>query len=447
MKVRVDCKQLGIFACYFVLLMILGIFVRDVPEHGDLFSFTIPQMIETVPMGDSRSFGEGALDIVNHGWLTEDNIYIFKVWPPGFVFLEVAIIKIFGEDAPFMLVLLCLISVLLAFFMLKLYRTLSFWIPSKLAFILPMTLFAFPLTRYFFLQSYGLMLGENFAIAFFMLGVLYLLSAVQEQKQKDLIFAGIFIALAAYFRSQFELFLQALIWSGLLYCLFCHFFYKNKPTTQEKQKAKELMRGILTFIIVSVIVTLPWRAYRLIELGKMSWVHTGKITYYLAVTSPEKAGVLNRDGMGNLTCIIDPSTCDDNKNAKMNTIKTYLTNMPQWYALKLSVIDKFWFSPLVNRGGMNEPPTVADYVANSLFLFALIFSLAMCYVLRKSKFFPVLVALNFSIMSMYFVIITLVHYEFRYFYFIKIYALIMAILSATIFVNERKGNRIGADPD
>ena len=147
--------------------------MRDAPYQPDAFSITLLQLIKaSTEMGDPGSFATAAIDIAENGWISNSNKWIFDLWPPGFILLEAFILKLLGSDAPVVLILQILAAALFSVVLLLLYDFLIETFNSKIAFLLPLAIFAFPVSRVFLLQPTGVTLGESFSIGFFLISIL-----------------------------------------------------------------------------------------------------------------------------------------------------------------------------------------------------------------------------------------------------------------------------------
>ena len=146
-------KSLWVGAVYFLTLLGIALWVRDIPNQPDVFNTTLQQLINTsAAMGDPASFATAAIDVAENGWISRVNSWIFTLWPPGFILLEALILKVLGPEAPVLLVLQILAAVLFSIVLTLLHNSLSESLKSKAVFILPLLIFAFPVSRVFLLQ-------------------------------------------------------------------------------------------------------------------------------------------------------------------------------------------------------------------------------------------------------------------------------------------------------
>jgi hypothetical protein len=421
---------------YFVLLLLMAIWARDIPGQFDASHMTLQGVIQTSTMGDPASFAKAALDIAENGWLSSSNDWIFNLWPPGFVLLEALIVKLLGQQAPVLVVLQVLAVLLHTAVLLQLANFLKRVVNTRLAYILPMLVFLFPVSRVFLLQPTGISLGESFSIGFFLVGFFLMLQASSKNSTTVAICSGVFLALSAYFRSQFEIILLALAFWTLMISLVYRFVAMAKPG-----KATWLVtnsKAVVVAIVTAHAVMLPWRAYHWIYQGSPQWVQTASVTFGNAVQTSDflekHQGGFVVEGGGNLVCRIDPSTCGDVVNAKGHFIKTFFANPFEWYTLKLEVIGKYWYSSIRNWSSVGAAPSSMDVIINGVLL------LALCLVpmflfsrtVRIREYFLALLLMNLSLYSAYLLIFTAQQFEVRYFYFPKIIGVIFFILLASI---------------
>jgi len=422
---------------YFIILLVIALWVRDISNQPDVFTLTLQQLISVSPMGDPTYFAKAALDVAENGFISSENVWIFNLWPPGFVLVEALIIKVFGINAPVILILQICASVLFAFALTLLFEYLKKYVRSEMAFILPLLIFLFPVSRVFLLEPTGISLGESFSIGFFFIFILLTIRSVEKKALKIAVYAGVSLALTAYFRSQFELILLALTGWAILLMVALKWTPLSKVTNASN--ANTIIKTIAVVIAVAHITTFPWRVYHWVNQGAPQWVFTSSVTFGNSVKTSEElrkvGGGFVVDGGGNLVCRIDPKTCGDLTNAKSLFIKTFIENPIEWYSLKLEVIGKYWFSSLQNWSSISVDSTHIDIIVNSVLLIFLIGILFMLLT-RKivlNKLWLLLVWINVSLLSTYFLIFTVQQFEARYFYFPKIQGVMMLLIVFVLY--------------
>jgi hypothetical protein len=146
------------------------------------------------------------------------------------------------------------------------------------------------------------------------------------------------------------------------------------------------------------------------------------------------------EGGGNLVCRINPSTCGDQSNAKYLFIKTFIENPVDWYSIKLNLIGKYWFSSAENFVSVVNNTTSFDLITNGLLLVIIISSIFLLFsnTVRKKQSWILLIWFSSSISSAYFLIFSLVHFEVRYFYFPKIFGLVMFLIILSFYLQPSK---------
>jgi hypothetical protein len=424
---------------YFLILLGIVLWVRDIPNQPDAFTTTLPQVTKPSLMGDPTYFAKAALDIAEHGWVTTGTEWTLNLWPPGFILLEAAIIKTMGRDAPVILILQLFAAVLLAVLMILLNRLLQPWSGNAMALLLPLVIILFPMPRVFLLQPTAITLGESYAILFYLIAMVCSIYAVQNKTLRHAACAGFFLALAAYFRSQFELYLLALSAWGIFIIVWLSVRYlrssdkANKPYT-----SSHLIKTIALTIVVAHLLTAPWRMYHWIYRDSIKWVETSSLTFRNSVLQDDKLNSLGGgfvvSGGGNLTCRIDPSTCGRTDEAKTLFIRTLLNHPVEWYSLKLKLIAAYWFSSIENFVTVAKLPSLIDIFTNAIYLAALagVIILLCMSRMRQQRLWPLLLWINLAFFTTTGLVVSLVHFEIRYFYFPKIYGIIMFSFLASL---------------
>ena len=270
-------ESLWVGVLYFLILLGIALWVRDIPDQPDVF-ITPQEFIEKSRLLMDPVYSiTAAMDIAENGWISSANEWILNLWPPGFILLEASIIRVLGSAAPLFLVLQVLAAALFSVVLLLLYELLSSCVTGKFAFTLPLLIFAFPVSRVFLLQPTGISLGESFAIGFFLLSILLALRSVARNQIRYAIYAGLCLALSAYFRSQFELILLALTgWGGGLVIAIQ---LTRLRKTIDSKFVKSSVKIIAIVLLIAHTATVPWRAYHWIYQGSPSWVQTSNLVY------------------------------------------------------------------------------------------------------------------------------------------------------------------------
>jgi hypothetical protein len=415
---------------YGFIFLLIAIFVRDIPAQPSIFS-TVQDMLKPTNygLGDPISFMKAGLDFSRYGWVSAENHWIINLWPPGFMLLEALVIKLVGESGPIILSLQIVVVALYAVVMAKFSSLIFPFVGRWMAVFLPISIFLFPMPRVFLLQPMGMVMGETLAIGFFFLGALESILALTNNCYKKAVWAGVFFALAAYFRSQFEIFIVAMSFWWVL-----GLFVNVISSLDYKQSLKT----IALVLLFAHLTMSPWRAYHLWHDHSMKWVHTDSVTFGNSVRGDveltKAGGGFVVEGGGNLVCRLDPSTCEQPVDAKKMFIKTFLKYPLKWLSIKAQIAPAYWFSSVENWTKVAVKPSWLDYFWNLLFLLFLVLSVVVLFLksVRKNSLWPVFLWLNFTVHSTYFLIFTVQQFEVRYFYFYKIFGLFILIAELTV---------------
>lgn len=440
-------RLMSVGGIYFLILLGVAFWVRDLPNQPNAFKTTIRQLIEQSTMGDPASFATAAIDIAKNGWISSANDWIFNLWPPGFILLEAVILATLGPNVPVILVLQVLAAGLFSTVLVLVYGILRTRVANIFAFALPLLIFAFPVARVFLLQPTGISLGESFAVGFFLLFILYALHAKTLNSTCYGACAGLCLALSAYFRSQFEVILLVLTGWGALLVIAA--YLNDLRNRRDSLFTKSSIKTIAVVLLIAHAATIPWRAYHWTYQEEPFWVATASVMLTNAVMSSaylEKVGAgWIVEGGGNLVCRIDSATCGDTANAKNLFTKTFLKNPLEWFSLKFSLIGKYWFSSIQNWTAVGVKSTTMDFFINGFLLAALVVTILLLGSrrLRSSEIWVLLAWINASLFSAYGLIFTFAHFETRYFYFPKIAILVMLLILVSQYsrLNDQQNDK------
>lgn len=420
---------LGYFAC----LLLIGVFVRDTASQPGLFS-TIHGFLSTPQdMGDPVSFATGALDIYRFNWPSPGNYWLIHLWPPGFMLLEGGILKLFGEEAPFIAILMVLSSLSSAMMLSVLRRALIGFVPAAVATLLPLLPFCFPVTRQFLLQPTGLVLGEAFSVAFFITSVLLVWLAAKERNLTRAVVAGLLLALSAYFRSQYELIVVLMTACALPLALWAFIAMRRKGGEAEaRTQILYSLKAVAVLLVTAHVLMAPWRIHNKVEADSLAWVQTQDLTYqYLLSTDAALLagnGAFVIRGGGNVACALDPSVCGKSDRALI--LGVFVAHMREWLQIKASLLPEYWFASINDWG---VPVTAAgrgDNLANGLALLCVLAIAPLLHLGRRALASDVLIWLFSSFFIFFFLVFVLIHYEVRYFYLFKIFAIVSSVLLA-----------------
>lgn len=367
------------FLFYFFCLLVFTFHVSW--QESTVFSNSSPwltpgDVAATSLYGDPVSFLEAATDISSTGWYTQSTQWVSELWPPGFVLLQAFIIRIFGLNVPLPFViqaLACLIFSLNLSILSKIldYRGVIF----PLNFLAPLLLFVLASTRGFFLGPYGSLFGESVAAALFLLGLLLACLAAYSSQKVLLVIAGsIALGASAYFRSQFEMYVNSVAIVFSLASVVCFLWFRVRSPRYYLSFCKLSLISLL----ICFFVMLPWRAYRIMNSGTASWVSTSNLTYHNSVASTnvliDSGGGFVVEGGGNLACALAPSVCGKTHQAKNIFYSQLFRQFPSWVKIKASLFPRYAFAEYHPRGFVvpNLPITLSSVLSRLLLLGAFI---------------------------------------------------------------------------
>ncbi|WP_321948498.1 hypothetical protein [Paraburkholderia sp. J10-1] len=438
-------ESLAYFVIAFILLLVIGLTVRDGGGQPHFLADINHVLDGTHDMSDPGSFALGAKDIYLHGWFTAVNMWLIHLWPPGFMLLEGAILKVFGPETPVVLILQILASACLAAMMLLQRMLLKPMIGALPASILPLSILLLPVARQFLLEPLGVVLGETFSVSLFISSVTLVVLALQRRQVRWAIVGGICLALAAYFRSQFELLVLA--YTALAIPLAAWLVIGLRGTRSDAQRTARrfMLRAVIAFVITAQLLMLPWRIHNKIDAGSFRWVQTMDVVASNSLSTNqyllEKNGGFVIEGGGDLSCKFEPSYCG--KTDTHFFFSAFVRHFPEWEKVKISLAPKYWFSSLKNTGILRFPATKLDIVWNAILLIFTVAIVPLQIAIRRHSWSPLLLWINLSFFSPFFVVFSLVAFEARYFYLVKIFGfsmcMLLACLTWTLQTSQRRG--------
>lgn len=446
---RIDSSQRGardeslpivwLFCSYFVCLLLIAL-VRDLAGQPPLSAPIEGIAFRT--MNDPHSFATAALEIHRHGWVTPGSMWILHLWPPGFVVLEAVVLNLFGESAPFVGILMALSALAGACMLTAGQRCLALYVPSRWSVLLPLLPFLFPVTRLFLLQPVGLILGEGFSVMFFLTAVFLLVQALSKRSVWGVVGSGAFMAASAYFRSQYELIVSAMsIFSILIVGIWLSRRRSRAGTAaRDAVQLKFTVLGIAASMLVANALMVPWRIHNYLDIKRFGWVQTQELVIRNSLTPVPKlleaGGRFVVDGGGHLACSFEPSYCDS-PDARL-FYKAFAKHAASWFLYKVRILPVFWFSSME---GFPDPNTVKvpwDVVSNLFILACMIATVPLLWLTRRRKVFIPMAWISLSFYSCFFVIFTLVQFEMRYFFLMKIFSLYSALLLGCALLREQR---------
>ncbi|MES2247541.1 MAG: hypothetical protein V4645_09680 [Pseudomonadota bacterium] len=434
---KITTERVGAAVFYAVILFAIS-FVRDRAVQPDLW-VNVSDFLNFSIINDPKTFARAGLEVAEQGWLAQPSAWIFNLWPPGFVLLLSGIFKLFGIEVPFLAVLLGLTIVAGTFMLMTVRRYLSFYVSAPVALLLPLVPFLFPVTRFFLLQPVGLSFGEGFSVIFFITFTFLLLIAVKNRSVIQALASGGFLALAAYFRSQYELIALVLsvgFFGLLVLVVLADVFFKKKSAESNKYQALKMMA--LT-VLAAQLLMLPWRIYHYVDSNRWGWVQTQEIVIRNALLPEEQLFEMGGDfvvlGGGHLACKFEPDYCGKTESSFF--YKALFNHFGEWIEYKVSLAKFFWFPTIRYFPKLLAEDVPGDYLGNSIVLIFFAASFYFLRVVRKSSDFLAYFWILSSFYACFFVIFVLVQFEVRYFFLPKIFSIFIALALASVAWSAR----------
>jgi hypothetical protein len=399
------------FFAYFAVTLCIGCFVRDVPDQSPLFE-TADAYIKTHPTySDPVSFLYGAVDVAAHGWFTPPSYWLIHLWPPGFMVFEGLILRLFGHEAPFVLIIVVACALLCAAVLTRFRSYFLRIAPIEALSLLPLAPFLIPLVRLTLLEPADAVYGEGLAILLFLLGQALMLSAALDRSARKAILAGIAIGAAAYVRTQFEPLIQiatVLAVVGLAIALLGR---------RRFGLDRIVPVAILTVVIAfgAQLTLAPWKLHNVSELGHYQWVYM--LYDSTALTDRQLKAFGGVENGTNIACKLEPAYCG-HPNA-LEYYQVFVTHFPSWIAFKSRLIGPFWFPSVSFSKDKGDP---AGWFFDALLLAFAIALVPLLWVMRGRPDGLAQLWLTASVAGFFVVLFALIHFEPRYFYLMKIFA-------------------------
>ncbi len=416
------------FCAYFAAMLVLAFMVAPL-SPGLSWGMSAAEIAHNAGLGDPRSFITGALDISRHGWVTGPNYWLLRLWPPGFMSLEGALLRMLGEGAPILLPLLAASAFCCAIWLSLLRQFLLPLVPPRAASLAPLVPFLFPLTSFFMLGPVGLILGETFAVSFFITGFLLVLLAWRHDSLWLAMGSGLSLAASAYFRSQFELLVTFLTAGALIVCAVAG---GQKILRRGRLLQRASVATMLVAVITAQLAMAPWRYHNYLDSQKPVWVHTSDLIARNSLTKERELLSLGGEfvvrGGGHLACKFEPTYCG--KYEPRLFYDAFFQHMGRWVMEKARLLPEYWLAPpAVNAlSGVRVDPTSFQVLANIVFLMAILAGLWALWRIRRQPLFAVTAWFVLSYYASLAGIYTLAHFEARYFYLPKIFGTVVLLV-------------------
>jgi hypothetical protein len=377
-------------------------------------------------LNDAVSFFDLALDLYRTGHVSPANAWLINLWPPGFVALEAAILKVFGTRAPFIFILQITASLAFACMLTLERAVLRRYVCEAFACILPLLIFLMPVARWFLLEPTGVVFGETFAVAAFFSACFLVMLAVERNNLKLATAAGICFALSAYFRSQYELIVLALTGVGVIALFFAIAIRRFSKQSGMASCHRTTIKVIFVALFCAHVAMIPWRMRNYLAGFGPTWVQTSGLIIQNSLSTEKdllaRGGAFVISGAGNLACRFEPTYCGHYESRLF--YKAFLKHLPEWYRVRLDVISNYWQPYPIADWSTATAWRVRENLSNDVFLVCLLAILPLLWFSRASPAWLALTWLTVSFYGAFFVIFSLVHFEPRYFYLVKFFSFI-----------------------
>ena len=352
------------------------------------------------------------------------------------------VLKLFGINAPFLLILIILNSIFFAL-MLSIFRMYLVTVTSfTFATLLPLIPLLFPLTRLFMLQPQGIVFGEGFSINCLLTAIFLVLLSNKKDSWMLAIFAGLMLGLSAYFRSQFEIIVNFMTIFAIV-LLLAYLFLKTILTITPLFNKNTICSFKIIFItiITAQIIMLPWRIHFLIDpnVRTLSWVTTDQLIYLNASKTDKELQSIPGGGMfvvggANLACNLDVSYCGHADKHRFYQVLRY--HFIDWIHYKCSIFGDYWYSSLTTFCVALKDASIWTNLYNTIFLISAFANFILLFAIRRDRNALIYFWTCSSFYACCLAIFIVISFETRYFYAMKIFSIFMIIPIFSIVLNK-----------
>ena len=252
--------------------------------------------------------------------------------------------------------------------------------------------------------------------------------------------AGFFLALSAYFRSQFEIVVVFFTITAVLVLIFYLINSKIYSNKEVRPKNKYLLKIIGVVVLTANIFMIPWRIHNFLDVKSFSWVFSSNQIYLNASKTEAELNSVGANfivrGGGYLACHLEPNYCG--QADKKSFYRVFINHPIRWIGFKLSIIGDYWFSSLQNFTVPTLLPSKIDFLYNSFFLFMICSLIPLLWLLRKTKEGALLLWKSISFFTCLSMVLTFAHLEARYLYSIKLFSLFIWIILISLLWKRYK---------
>ncbi len=366
-------------------IVLLSIFPSGLESvhFGVSFLESPNKMSDKFGYSDAGSYLKAALELESINMLSQDQLWVINLWPPGMVLLEALILKFAPGSLAigYALIVAGLWTVLAWVFAREVRKHYGLVVSYLALFFL---LLSSPLQSWVF--DSGLYYAEGISVGAYIFGLLFLIRGSGETTKTLIvsrgIIAGTFLALSAYFRSTFSS-LESVLFVSLIVVFSFYLFTRNsKNKTGSRLHLKNSLLLIFATWSSMFILMEPWlqftnhfvrnvRAWSVVggNFFRNVWVDRG--------SSPD---FLSAGGVG-WGCELDQEFCDEVANFEkssgslypiqdlvLHSIGTIAANPVEYFLDRFHFLIIGWFS---NEGAMGAIEMVTGLISLVIFAYVL----------------------------------------------------------------------------
>lgn len=371
----------GLISFYVAILVGVSLFPNGLNStHFGVMLLESPERLsEVFGYSDAGSYLKASMELEALNYLTANQHWVINLWPPGMVWLDAALLRLFGSSFALSLAILSgLIWVTVASVFAIKIRT-NFGQP--LAYLsVTFLLMSSPLQIWIF--DAGLFYAEGFSIAAFLGGLVLLIRGSLRNVKESLIShgisAGVMFGLAAYFRTTFST-LETLLLLGVIGLALLAILQRliNGVTATLRQLNNQLVLLTATWLAMFTLME-PWLQFTTSAIrGERAWSVVGgnflRGAWVNRSTSPD---FLKSGGVG-WACEMDPKFCqkliDQEKNVgapyditdlALKTIQTIVAHPFEYLTDRTHYLLAGWFSSEQSMGTLS---LVSGFILMSAF--------------------------------------------------------------------------------
>lgn len=440
--------------CLFQLMMHAGGVVSTIcPQLPPITLYSSPEQIMQCYGGmDIASYIRGAFALQEHGLYAFSSLG-FATWPPGFSFLELALIRIGDVPLPLALFLIGSILWALVFFRIHaLVKQLTGIAPAYAA-VLPLLLLIVPFVSGFYLWG-GMLMSEPISTALFAIAALDVWRHVACKLKINIvraIFIGVLFALAVYIRAQFDLIFHAMSAMSLLIIVACFIYPNSKNKIDKRYVLKDLAVSLLVIFLTFQAFVLPYKAFMLSHGHGPAMAN---VNYIFESLWKEENWHIQRgagffsDGGGHSMCAVSADKCleFEARRTRGETISideykqaAFGVALTQPFSLLEFKWPYLWKSWKINN--LNDGADPAWSPMFNVFLFLIIFVTAIGRCIQNRLQGMVETAYFLSLFAGATIFCFIVHFEARYLLPVKFFVVVWALVFASSLASEFFRNR------